>query len=231
MIDKSFVSDSVEWDVHNWSKALNFWEKNVELDNKKLTCLELGSRRGGLSLWLAMKGNYVVCSDLNSPELMASILHKKYSFPGKIEYEAIDATKIPYENHFDIVIFKSILGGIGRNENFNLTGIVLEEIYKSLKPGGVLLFAENLIGSPMHQYFRKKLAQWAGYWNYLRLEDVEKFLTKFESVHYRTAGFLGAFGRTERQRRLLGWIDTILVERIVMKRMKYIVFGTAVKGR
>ena len=94
MTDKRFVSDSVEWDVHNWSKALKFWEKNVELDNKRLTCLELGSRRGGLSLWLAMKGNYVVCSDLNSPEQMTSVLHKKYSFPGKIEYEAIDATKI-----------------------------------------------------------------------------------------------------------------------------------------
>ena len=181
MTDKSVVSDCIQWDVHNWSKALSFWEKNVELDNKGLTCLELGSRRGGLSLWLAMKGNHVVCSDLNSPEQMASILHKKYSLPGKIEYEAIDATKIPYENHFDIVIFKSILGGIGRSGNSNLTRIVLEGIYKSLKPGGVLLFAENLIASRMHQFFRKKVVQW-GYWNYLRLDNVEKLLTKFESV-------------------------------------------------
>ena len=202
MTDKSFVSDSVEWDVHNWSKALNFWEENVELDNKKLTCLELGSRRGGLSLWLAMKGNHVVCSDINSPEPMASILHKKYSLPGKIEYEAIDATKIPYENHFDIVVFKSILGGISRNGNLDLNKVVVDEIYKSLKPGGVLLFAENLVASRIHQFFRKKVTQW-GYWNYLQLHDVDELFDKFESVHFETAGFLGAFGSVEWQRKLL----------------------------
>jgi SAM-dependent methyltransferase len=228
MIDENVVSDWVEWDVYNWSKALDFWKKNVELDNRGLTCLELGSRRGGLSLWLAMKGNYVVCSDINSPEQMALTLHKKYSFPGKIEYESIDATKIPYENHFDIVVFKSILGGISRNGNLDLNKVVVDEIYKSLKPGGVLLFAENLIASRMHQFFRKKVTRW-GYWNYLRLDGVKELFDKFELVHFKTAGFLGAFGRAEWQRKLLGWIDTILAERIATEKMKYIIFGTAVK--
>ena len=35
-----------------------------------------------------------------------------------IIYQDIDATNIPYENYFDIIVFKSIIGGIGRNNNF-----------------------------------------------------------------------------------------------------------------
>lgn len=218
----------VEWDVINWSKALTFWENNVILDNKNLLCLELGGRRGGLSLWLAIKGNRVICSDFESPKQVASGIHNQYSFSGSIEYLRVDATQIPFENHFDVIVFKSILGGISRNDNSLKQGVI-NEVYKSLKPGGKLLFAENLVASGVHQFFRKKLTKWGSYWNYLQLEEVTGLFKEYDSVTYSTAGFLGAFGRLEAQRNLLGRLDTLIFDKVVKDTMKYIVFGVATK--
>jgi len=36
-----------------------------------------------------------------------------------------------------------------------------------LKPGGWLLFAENLKGSMLHRLLRKTFVRWANYWRYL----------------------------------------------------------------
>lgn len=74
-----------------------------------------------------------------------------------ITYQDIDATQIPYENEFDIIVFKSIIGGIGRNDNKEIQQLVFNQIYKALKPGGQLLFAENLSASPLHRFFSKWL--------------------------------------------------------------------------
>ena len=219
----------VEWDVVNWAKALTFWENHVELTGKRLRCLELGSRRGGLSLWLALKGNDVVCSDYENPESQASAVHNQYTYEGSITYESIDATSIPYENNFDIVVFKSILGGIAREGKGHLKQLVVDEVYKALKPGGVVLFAENLVASPMHQFLRSRLTKWGGYWNYLEVSEIDELFKAYHALEFRTAGFLGAFGRSESQRNMLGKVDTWIFDRMASDAMKYIVFGLAAK--
>ena len=219
----------VEWDVVNWSKALAFWESRIDLTGKGFRCLELGSRRGGLSLWLALKGNEVVCSDYKNPEDQASAIHQNYQYGGSITYEGIDATNIPYENSFDIVVFKSILGGIARDEKGYLKQVVVDQIFKALKPGGSVLFAENLLASSIHQLLRAKLTQWGGYWNYLSVSEVDELFGAYGSLEYRTAGFLGSFGRNEFQRNFLGKIDTWVFDWIATDAMKYIVYGLATK--
>ena len=102
-MEKELIHDIIEWDILNWSKAINYWSKEVDLQSKKHQCLELGGRRGGLSLWLALNNNEVMCSDLNSPKEGATPLHEKYGMANKISYEAIDAINIPYHDHFDLV--------------------------------------------------------------------------------------------------------------------------------
>lgn len=225
---RNFINDCIEWDVVNWSKALVFWQSKINLENKNLTCLELGGRSGGLSLWLASKGNGVVCSDFTNPQRDAEVLHRKYPIKDKISYQAIDATQIPYENHFDVIVFKSILGGISRNEQTQLRHQTIDQIYKALKPGGSLLFAENLTGSFVHQFIRKKMVKW-NYWNYLDLNETDQLFEKFSSFEFKTAGVLGLFGRNEFQRGFLARIDTLLLEKILGNRMKYVLFGVAKK--
>lgn len=73
---KSYTqTDIIQWDVKSWSKALNFWENSVDW-SKVSTCLELGGREGGLSLWLAGKEKKTICSDLKDVHLTASPLHE-----------------------------------------------------------------------------------------------------------------------------------------------------------
>ena len=137
-MEHQLLEDIIEWDIVNWSKALNYWNDEIDISSTSLTALELGGRRGGLSLWLATENNIVICSDLTSPAKSASLLHSNYDVKGSIRYEAIDAINIPYEDHFDIVAFKSILGGISRSGKDELKKRIILEIYKSLKPGGKL---------------------------------------------------------------------------------------------
>ncbi len=224
------IKDYIEWDVENWSKAIKFWETNLNLDFTKLKCLELGSGHGGLSLWLASKGAKVICSDYENPERLAKPLHGKYNLGELIEYQAIDASNIPYNNEFDIVIFKSVLGAIARNHNDKLKKKTIEEIYKSLKPYGKLLFSENLKATKCHSLLRKRFIKWGDSWNYLEFSEIDNVFGIFSNITYETKGFLGTFGRTEKQRRILGKLDTLIFDKIVSNRNQYIIYGIAEKN-
>lgn len=225
---KELLKDIIEWDTVNWSHGVRYWEEKYPIKDKNFSCLELGGRRGGLSLWLALNNNQVVCSDYNSPIDQAGPIHNKHKCTDRIVYASIDGTEIGRENEFDVIAFKSILGGIQSDKHENVPQRVIDEIYDSLKPGGALLFAENLASSFLHRCMRKYFVKWGGKWNYLKYKDVKGLFNKFCSVEYTTIGFLGAFGRTEGQRKFLGKIDTFFTP-IVPKSMRYIVVGIAKK--
>lgn len=219
----------VEWDIANWSKALEFWHTHSNKSLTECTALELGSRHGGLSLWLAEQGARVICSDIGLPSEQAYAKHKRFGVSDHIEYADIDATAIPFNNQFDIVVFKSALGGIGHNGNNANQALALQQMYQALKPGGELWFAENLQASPLHGFLRRRLVDWAGHWNYLSITRMEEYLTPFAQLDYHCVGFLGAFGRSEAQRRALAAIDTHLCDKVLPASWRYIMFGVARK--
>ncbi len=227
--DERLLSDIIHWDVKNWSQAVKFWDRQIDWTQVH-TCLELGGREGGLALWMALKGKSVVCSDLADVERTAKEYHRKYQLDSAIQYQDIDATQIPYENQFDIIAFKSVLGGIGRNDNKRAQQAAIDQIHKALKPGGKLLFAENLTASGFHKFIRRKFVRWGESWRYVTLSEMAEFLKAFSNVEIRTTGVLGAFGRTERQRHLFAGIDQAVLNRVTPARWKYIVYGIAQKG-
>jgi SAM-dependent methyltransferase len=190
----SLVKDIIQWDVASWSKILKYWDTCISWGNVH-ACLELGGRQGGLALWLALKGKTTVCSDLFNPREIAKPLHERYNVTECITYQGIDATNIPYENHFDIIVFKSIIGGIGRNGNIDIQKKVMNEIYKALKPGGKLLLAENLIGSQLHQFLRHNFIKWGKSWRYISLSELEQFFSPFKNYTSEVTGLLSAFGK------------------------------------
>jgi SAM-dependent methyltransferase len=227
VVDSS-LAEFVEWDLANWSPALDFWLQSTSLDLSNSLALELGAGLGGLSLWLALKGARVVCTDLRCVTAEARALHAKYNVQHLITYQAIDATSIPYAEQFDIVLFKSVLGDIGRGRRRELQDKAVREIYNALKPGGELWFAENLTGSALHRFSRRFIKR-GSLWRYVSLGEVKEFLSPFRCFNYRTTGFLAVFGRSGLPRNLLGALDRVLFNHIVPERWRYVVIGTARK--
>lgn len=220
--------DIIQWDVRTWGKALDFWENHVDWSRID-KALELGGRQGGPSLWMAHKGIQVLCSDYTDTEQNARALHDRYKVSGLITYQDIDATRIPYSNHFDLIVFKSIIGGIGRGGNKAIQAKVFEEIHKALRPGGVLIFAENLVASSLHQGLRRQFTKWGGDWRYVSTDELEGFLSPFSRKEIKTTGFLATLGRNEQQRSILARFDATLFNRWLPRDWHYLAYGMAVK--
>ncbi|NHB93612.1 class I SAM-dependent methyltransferase [Photorhabdus cinerea] len=228
-ISRSTLHDIIEWDINSWSKCLCFWLSKGKISLEDAKVLEIGSHNGGLSLWAALNGAKVICSDLGGPNKKAYQKHKDYNLSDFIVYKNINALDIPYENELDIVLSKSVIGGIGRNNNAGNQKIAISEIYKSLKKGGEYWFAENLSASPAHKILRSKFIQWGDEWRYITIDDMNEFLHQFSSVEYITTGFISCFGRTEKQRKILNFFDRFIFSKIVPKKWNYIIIGVAKK--
>jgi len=227
IMEKQLLQDIIQWDVRNWAQSLFFWDNAIRWGEIHGPCLEIGSREGGLSLWLALKGMEVTCSDLTRAEARASELHKKYNVFSQMQYLDMDVTNIPFENHFDIIVFKSVLGALSYADRQQKA---MNEIFKALKPGGRLLFAENLRATPVHVWLRKYVVRgYACSWRYLIIQEMRSYLKPFSDRRMHTTGFVSLFGRTETQRNLLALADQVIFERLVPKTWKYIVYGVATK--
>jgi SAM-dependent methyltransferase len=220
----------VGWDVVNWSRALDFWDSRLDLQPADGRALELGcGGNGGLSLWLAAKGCRVLCSGYQGVDEAARAAHRAHGVEHRIEYATVDACAIPYREAFDLVGYKSMLGRIVGDGSLPAARGVVEQIRRALKPGGRLLFAENLVSSGLHRVLRQRWGAGKNRWRYFTIEELVELHAGFTAFEYTTFGFAGCLGRTEGQRRLLGRLDAHLLDRIVPDRWHYILAGIATK--
>jgi len=229
MTISSVINDIIEWDVPNWAVALDYWSNKTNLNISSVYALEIGSRNGGLSLWMALNGARVLCTDIEGPTDKAIIKHNKYGVSHLIKYKSLDALNISYNNEFDVVLFKSVLGGIGRFENYDYQCKAVFEMYKSLKKGGELWFIENLVGSPLHKILRKKFVKWGNEWRYITINEINTMMGLFKRVKYITVGFLGTLGRNSTQRMILGKLDRLFFDKLFPESWRYIIIGIAQK--
>ncbi|MEK2645210.1 class I SAM-dependent methyltransferase [Bdellovibrio sp. BCCA] len=194
-----------EWDVPNWSRSYEVWRDYIP--SGRARCLEIGARRGGLSLMLAMNGNFVVCSDLESPETVAYKSHKRFEYSGQIHYKALDVHNIGLQNEFDVIIFKSVLGGVARRNDIKLAKSVAQELSKALRPGGLILFAENASGTFLHRLVRRVFRRWGNSWSYFTPDEMREIFEDFEFVEFKSIGFLAPFAIGKRMRSLFYLFD------------------------
>ena len=225
--DNEIIRDVIQWDIKTWSKALPFWKKNITI-KPEMKALTIGEREGGISLWLALQGLSVVCTDYNDFPEETSQLHKRYNVGDRIYYEkGIDLADLSKftPNSFDLVVFKSVLGALSHKVKQKKA---FEEMKRVLKPGGAILFAENSKGSKLHSVFRKKFIKWNSYWRYLDYKRDQDLFAGFSSVKLTTSGFIAVFGRTEKQRSVLAKFDRI-INPILPSSFNYVVFGVLTK--
>lgn len=209
-MNAEIMRDIVEWDFENWSRAIGFWEEDAKKiladfsEEAKPSVLDIGGRNGGLSLYWALNGCRVLWSDINEEGLEnAKQLHAAYQVADKVQYEIINSLDIPYEEQFDIVCFKSVLGALDDAS----AATMLSQIHKALKPGGHLFFVENLCGTKMHMFLRRKLRRWGNEWHYRSIQKTLEMLEGFQEVRYDSFGLIGILGRTKALNRLFGAVD------------------------
>ena len=232
---KQIIDDAFEWDVASWSRALPHWLQAMRAVVQREThprAIDIGGRNGGLSLLAAVEGFDVLCTDLSHPRESAEPLHKKHRVDDRISYAALDITDAaavaPHFGQYDLVLFKSILGGIGRSGRDDLQRATLANMHALLKPGGVLCFAENLEGTALHRFFRHRFTRWGAEWNYPSLAQLRAMMREagFE-MEDATTGVAACFGRSERQRSALAKFDSGLANSLTPATWKYIAYGTA----
>lgn len=225
----ALLPEIVGWDVVNWSQALAFWNRRARLP-EAASCLELGcGGNSSLSLWLAKRGDAVVCSDNGGVPESIKASHRRHGVADRVTYADVDARSIPYKNRFDVIAFKSVLGGIVREAPAAVAREVMLSVHDALKPGGVLLFAENLTSTPLHHFARSRFMRREATWHYFALRELQAMLSPFQSFEMTTFGLLGCFGRSEPQRRVLGKLDRSVFDKLVPARWHYVAAAIAYK--
>ncbi len=223
--DKEDLQHIIQWDVRNWSKVLRFWEKHFAV-RPGMKVLALGEREGGLSFYFAKKGCEVVCSDYNEFPETTKTFHTEKGIDSQISYARIDMRQIAFpDNSFDVVTFKSVLGALGNKEDQDQA---IAEMKRVLKPAGALLFAENAVGSALHRSLRKRHVNWAHRWRYISRDDVQGWCTGFSKSNFKRYGALAVFGRSEKQRSFLSYIDSVVIP-MTPASWRYIYFGVMIK--
>src|ERR1700733_7001729 len=126
------MTDVFRWDVINWSRHVEVWEDAIgdwgaigetERGSRPLG-LELGSDwGGGLSLWMALKGFDVISSHYDTKGWItpddsyareARRVQAAYAVTGHVRFERVDVLEMDFYERFDIIMAKSVLGGLGR---------------------------------------------------------------------------------------------------------------------
>lgn len=193
------VRDIIEWDVRNWSKCLPFWVPALQKINPSCArVLALGERNGGLSLWFALQGYCVVCSDFRGPTARARELHQEYGVADQITYADVDVFRMPFEaESFDVVACKSVIGGLKlvygdpSTRTLENQATAVSEIHRVLKHRGVFCGAENLQGTVCHRVLRHCIKRGQIRWRHLTPGEIKSLFRAFEQVNCKTYGFLG----------------------------------------
>lgn len=171
----------------------------------------------------------MTCSGIIYPDNKLVSIHKKYSCHKYIKYDKIDATDISCKKKFDIICFKSMLGGIARNNRLDKIKTVFSEIHKTLNQDGYLVFSENLFSNEIYRALRNKYK--VDNWNYLTLNEIKSCINydQFKFINYKTSGFIGCLGRNELQRRILSQFDKLFFNYIIPSKYHYIIFAVLKK--
>jgi SAM-dependent methyltransferase len=228
------INDIIEWDVLNWSELIAFWQPVLDKLDKESKVLAIGERNGGLSIWLALQGFQVVCTDREGPEEQAEILHRKHGVSGRIRYDRLDIVNCDWEKEqFDLIIAKSVIGGLkadhkdSKTRNFEVQRRAVDNIHGLLKKGGYFLSAENMQGSYLLRQIRKMKSKDKG-WRYFSWNELPALYGSFQKVDTKGFGIFPTLFSDSLTNKVVFFVNKHVLQWLP-NATKYIAFTTAQK--
>lgn len=103
-------------------------------------------------------------------------------------------------------------------------------MWRVLKPGGILCFAENLKCTKIHSHLRKWNNPWIRYWYYPSTEEFKSYLCDFSAVNIEKIGFTSLFVRNEKFKLVSSFFDK-KIQPIIPNKWNYVIYGTAIKSQ
>lgn len=188
--------DIIEWDIPNWSHLIKLWQPVLDNLPRDSKVLAIGERNGGISLWLALQGFHVVCTDRQGPTQQAKDLHKQYGVDDKITYQAFDLVNMQdFNTTYDVIIMKSVLGGLKEQYDNAASRTdatrqkAIDNAYKLLNKNGVLFTADNLHGNTFIQLIKRLKNKQSG-WHYFAVNELQGLCKQFSSVSIQGFGII-----------------------------------------
>ena len=148
------------------NKPYELYFKLLENKNNKSKLLEIGAGTGQNTGFL-IDMSYKVCATDISLEFL-EVMNKKFHGCTNFYTQYADMEKLPFtEESFDVVCSAGSLS-YGDNE------IVMNEIYRVLKPGGMFIAVDSLNNNPIYKFNR--------YIKYLKKERPKSTLSRMPTI-------------------------------------------------
>ena len=130
---------------------LKYEEMHREFIKNDNNVLEIGAGTGAHTCSLLGTGAFIVATDISTNSLQ--VIKKKYKkYSAKLVTKVADIESLPFSNEtFDVVCSAGSLS-YGDNQ------VVMNEIYRVLKPHGVVIIVDSLNENPLYIFNR-----WIGY--------------------------------------------------------------------
>ena len=180
---RALIEDCCGWNRKTWADAVEFAVATLPVDLSGYSVLEIGaSDRSTLAPLFVAKGADVVCSYYRKPKDLIENgslrrICSKYGLASPPVQE-MDITDL--QGNYDVVVMKSVLGGVCRSGDYKQIRSMIQKISKSLSIRGLLLTIDNGY-IEMFERLRTALGTGGNTWTYIQRDNFAESLAGFDT--------------------------------------------------
>jgi hypothetical protein len=179
---RTLIEDCCGWNRKTWADAVESAVSQLPSDLGGRTVLEVGaSEHSSLAPIFAAKGAKTFCSYYgHQRECIANgrlrYVVEKYRMP-KIPTLEIDING--FDGTYDVIVLKSVIGGICRNDDYSVIRRVVENLAKNLTESGCILTFDN---GYIRAFQRARTSRGAGRnkWTYIKPRELIAALSDYD---------------------------------------------------
>jgi hypothetical protein len=220
---RALVEDCCGWNKKTWADAVEFAISALPDDLREKKIIEIGaSDKSTVAPIFATRGAHVLCSYYSKPpgfieNSQLKYVRSKYHIE---EIPTIETSVTELSGRYDVIIMKSVLGGVFRNDNYKDLGTLIRRLLRdNVSVGGAILTIDNGYIAPFHK-LRRHRGTGGNSWSYLAQHKLTESLADLD-VTIKGFGYLNVasaslqFGRNcEFLNSLVYYLDKAMISLI-----------------